>query len=435
MKDILSIKIFSSLIIFTAIIFFFSTVGTAIYTSMFEGDLFDEGTMIGPIDISKLSKQDATSKVQQKITQWLSHNSLRIVYGDISQTTSASDIYQFQIDQLVSKAESGKMNPLNATLRKETIKNSIERISKEEYQNFNHEALEREILQHGASLQENPLKLDLVQYITSNNHEMIVKSTISNIADAELIRFTNMLRSAEIPPFQAFSLLDLIHHHELDLLTDEALSIIASAIYETILPTNFQIVERHISDHLPPYAKLGYEAAIVKDHKNLIFYNGNPYMYKLLFSIKDNGFIVELEGKPFLQKYIISLENENSIEPKTVKQYDESLKVGQSKIVEKGEKARSVTVLRRTVDNGGKISEEILSQDYYRPIYRIEHSNIPPLSPNNGPAPDQNGQNNEKDDQLQIPEKRSDSNLSEGNPPDEIEDEDEEFWDIPSIIK
>ena len=49
-----------------------------------------------------------------------------------------------------------------------------------------------------------------------------------------------------------------------------------------ILPTNFSIIERNISEELPDYAELGFEAKVNPEkNKDLVFSNGNESSYKI----------------------------------------------------------------------------------------------------------------------------------------------------------
>ena len=99
------------------------------------------------------------------------------------------------------------------------------------------------------------------------------------------------LHEIELAPMSQFSLIKHVEELGLQQLSSEALSGIATGIYQVILPTNFSIIERNISEELPDYAELGFEAKVnLETNKDLVFLNGNESSYKIILKAKDDQF-------------------------------------------------------------------------------------------------------------------------------------------------
>nr|WP_275695630.1 VanW family protein [Fredinandcohnia sp. SECRCQ15] len=217
-----------------------------------------------------------------------------------------------------------------------------------------------------------------------------------------------------IDPLQVFSLETFVTESGVTF-TDDALSVVATGIYETILPTNFKIIERHTSDRLPEYAKFGFDAKVVQGNKDIIIYNVNSYKYKLLFSLVDEGLEIELIGAELPNEYEITVEDSQLYSPKTIIQYSSLLQLGKEEIKEAGEKGQIGTVYRSIRDNNYEIEKIKISQDYYAPIPRVKVSSI--LIPD--PNIEESNQESSHDSNVEVPDS---THINEDN------SEDDSLW-------
>ena len=190
---------------------------------------------------------------------------------------------------------------------------------------FNVKALENEILNHAQVLEPGEYIYRVENFYVSaslKESTVIEQSPIAlNQGKMKKLKFSTEKKS-KLNRKLCFSLLNYLKDEQLHTLSEQTLNKIASAVYTVILPTNFSVLERHISITLPSYAVLGFEAKVdVKKNFDLAFSNPNDSEYAIEFAVKDGSLVVSLTGPEFLNEYTIALDDEKSFEPKTIKQY------------------------------------------------------------------------------------------------------------------
>lgn len=366
------IKIFALMIACVLFIFTFSHVGASTYRTYFSGELFTEGTMIGPVNVSGLTKDEAQNLLRTKIQEWNTVSNITIINGDNQEVLTKDELFVFPIDQIVQAASNGTVNAFPAVLNKQRLETAVQALAKKNLDDFKHEEIVNVLTEKASRLDPEPLEINLVNYIIVDETQVISKTTISNIKDeTEINKWVKEVGVIEVGPAQSFSLSDFVAQTNGLAFTDEALSIIATGIYETILPTNFKIIERHVSDELPAYAKLGYEAK-VDGNKDLTFYNINPFQYKLTFALTGEGLQLELIGAKLPNEYEVTLDEKEIYKPKTIKQFSSLVKYGKSEVKEKGKDGVLVTVYRTVKQSNKELDKVKLAEDYYKPIHRVE---------------------------------------------------------------
>ncbi|MGG5254885.1 G5 domain-containing protein [Neobacillus sp. SM06] len=188
----------------------------------------------------------------------------------------------------------------------------------------------------------------------------------------------------ELPAESTFSFLGFLKSRKLEHdVSSEALSMIGSLLYQTILPTNFTVEERTISSHLPRFAKIGYETKVSTDQNlDLSFYNPNSTSYTLEFQFNQGILKTVLIGAPLSAQFKIRTSEVQTYKPKTIIQYSSLIEQGKKKITVAGENGRMVKVYKDTFRNQEQIKSELVAEDYYAPVYRVEiHPLIAPAAP------------------------------------------------------
>ncbi|MEH7223080.1 G5 domain-containing protein [Bacillus sp. JJ1566] len=214
---------------------------------------------------------------------------------------------------------------------------------------------------------------------------IVSQSTIRNLNDeSEIIRWTKEFGSVNLPANKPFSLLSFLTESGTSTkYSNEALSVIATGIYSTVLSTNFEIIERHTSDELPSYAAFGYEARVENKNKDLMIYNVNPHEYKLMFSFKNHEFNVQLMGPEMKQSIVVAIEDEKSFDPKIIRQFDSTLSRGEMVVKQEGISGQ-VGKIYRIIKEVGVVDAKVkVAEDYYPPIHTIEAHSIVPEVPQN----------------------------------------------------
>nr|WP_309099762.1 G5 domain-containing protein [Fredinandcohnia onubensis] len=398
MQKIYSVKIFSLLISCVLLLSLFSTVGARTYHGFFADDIFKEGTMIGPVDVSGLSKEDAKGILLSEIENWYGIGELSLVSGDKKMKLIKREVYSFHILKSIDSAVDGTQNPLLTELKDDHFESVLTELTLMEIQDFKAEELKSGILAPASNLHPGEIEINLDPFVIVDDTNVISQSVIDNFDDeSEVEKWVKEFGNVNVPANKSFSLLTLLsesgttNHY-----SDQALSVIATGIYSTVLPSNFEIIERHISDVLPSYADFGYEAKIENKKKDLIIYNVNPYDYKLVFSLTDEGLEVQLIGGELPQTIKVSIVDEETFKPKIIKQYDSTLPKGKMVVKQKGSPGR-VAKVYRIMSESGQVDQRVeIAEDYYPPIHTIEaHSIIvPEPSPNlNDSDSEENGSN------------------------------------------
>lgn len=175
----------------------------------------------------------------------------------------------------------------------------------------------------------------------------------------------------EIAAESTFSLLDFAKKEKIEDI--DSLNVIATGIYQAILPSNFSILERNISSNLPDYSSLGYEARVNPIKKaDLVIANPNKAKYVLTLYLENNQLKVKMKGETLVYTYQISTKDEQKLAPKTIVQYSPLLLPGKTKVQTKGEEGIIVKVYREIFQGDQLIKTELISEDYYPPSYQVE---------------------------------------------------------------
>lgn len=438
MQKLFSVKIFSLLISCVLLLSLFSTVGARTYHAFFAEDVFKEGTLIGPVDVSGLSEEDAKGILLSEIENWYGIGELSLVSDDKKMKLNKREVFSFHILESIDSAVDGSQNPLLTGLKADHFKTVLTELTLMELQDFKAEELKTGILAPASNLLPSEIEINLDQFVIVDDTNVISRSVIDHFDDeSEIVKWVNEFGVIHVPANKPFSLLTLLsesgttNHY-----SDQALSVIATGIYSSVLPSNFKIIERHISDVLPSYADFGYEAKIENKKKDLIIYNENPYDYKLVFSLTDKGLEVQLVGAEFPQTIKVSIEDEETFKPKIIKQYDSTLPKGKMVVKQKGSHGQ-VAKIYRIISESGQVDQRVeIAEDYYPPIHTIEaHSIIvPEPSPNlNDTDSEENGTNLESNPPgtNNGTEGEENNNESGSESQEENEQENTDLWEDP----
>jgi hypothetical protein len=217
----------------------------------------------------------------------------------------------------------------------------------------------------------------------------------------DLQTFLEQNSKINITEKSTFSVLNYIQKQNLESLSPDVLSIIASGIYQTILPTNFSIIERNIGNSLPEYDNLGFEAKINFDqNEDFIFLNPDQSLYSIEMEMVDHSLIVSLKGEKSPYQYKIKKE-EQSLKPKTIIQYSPLLPTGKVKVKTSGEEGKLVKVYKEIYEGEQLLKREFVSSDYYPPVYRVEIHSLQATS-NDSSTQTSNQSDLQKDEETDI---------------------------------
>ncbi|GGJ67609.1 hypothetical protein GGR02_000978 [Anoxybacillus voinovskiensis] len=373
MRPVAAAKLFFVIALCTTYLISVSQIGPAIYESVVANETgFAAGTMIGSISIAALSKEEAVQKVQTKVNEWKTSAQLTLAYQEKTVAIPAR-LFSFRVEQSVQQAVDGRPSQLVVQLDKEAVSTLAAQLATPALaSSLQFDKLVNDITKSAALLQRHREPFDLARYIGQQTTEKIAVSagSITNLGEqkAEVIAWVDNHPSIEIKGKTVFSLAAYVKG-----MSSLAMSTIASAVYQAVLPTNFTVVERHTSRSLPDGIPLGYEAKVDGNISDLRVYNPNTTAYTLQFQTVGTGFRVTLYGLPFTYQYVIKMGEVEYFPPKTVVQYNPSLKPGERYVKAAGRQGMLVKVKKETYDESKQlIKTEVISEDFYPPVHAIE---------------------------------------------------------------
>jgi hypothetical protein len=367
------IKLFSVVLLSTLLIFSSSHFGV----KAFEGIIskakgFPENTWIGPLDVSGLEKVEAKEQLDTKVTEWKTHSSVELLYREVNVPLPLEGIF-IDVEQSVEGAQGSVKNDLLINMDNTTLQSVLAILSSTfSKDTIEIDRLQIEILKEVKSLESGIIQLDVGDFLlVPEKNEQVVNSITIPIMNEDL---KNIGSSIMIPQQSTFSLLSFLEEQGLLTLDPMVIDILSSGIYQTILHSNFEILERHISTKLPEHISMGFEAKVDAKLKwDLSFYNPNMDNYKLEIYSNGQSLTFDLIGIPFAYEYVVMQEGLKIFDPKTIKQYSPLIEPGQFKVTQEGQKGFYLEHSRLVMDEKGKIVEQqLISKDYYAPIHLVK---------------------------------------------------------------
>ncbi|MEH6993671.1 VanW family protein [Neobacillus drentensis] len=369
------IKLFTVLFMSTSFIFSFSHFGSLAFGKIGNNDgMFSEGTAVGSVNLSGKTENEAISLLEERHIDWVKNAKIELQY---SEKTAAFDMNLFYFDatETVLNLKDGQKN---------TASISIDLLQAEEQINLlfpevDSKELEltklTENLTNTASHFENGtfsfyLNKD---YLLVKGKQSVISEVIVELeaVSAELSNVINSNPQITINEESTFSFLEFAKQQKIE--NSSALNIVATGIYQAVLPTNLTISERNISKALPKYAVLGFEAMVnVAKGTDLVIDNPNKVPYTLQLELANGDLKVTLKGDRLLYKYEVRKKDEQILKPKTIVQYSPLVLPGKTKVEAEGSDGKIVKVYRNIYQGSQLLTSELISEDYYPPVYRVE---------------------------------------------------------------
>ncbi|MEA3321034.1 MAG: hypothetical protein U9Q88_13585 [Bacillota bacterium] len=373
-----SIKLLVALLVCTLFIFGFSQVGTLVTNQWLpHTNSFSEATLIANAEVSNTSKTDALEKVEAAKNSWLSNGTIYLEWAGDLQPLS-KEVFTFYIPESIELAEDGSHNPLKVELPNGTLLEHIELLSQTSdiFSAMDTEKLKKDLEVIASHLKKGDHTFSFSDYLVDDEvmEQTNLQITLNIAGQTAMTELQETLDEKEIKlrGNEGFSVETWLENEELTL-SDEAASMFASMLFELIAPTNFGVVERHISKELPTWASEGYEVRYQKEKMDFAFTNPNASEYTISVSVNGASLTGELKGGPLPYTYEVEQVEMQTLSPKTVVQYSASIPGSGTRIKESGKNGAYVQLVRTATDASGQITETIVySEDFYAPIQRVE---------------------------------------------------------------
>ena len=150
---------------------------------------------------------------------------------------------------------------------------------------------------------------------------------------------------------------------------------VSSTLYNAVLLSNLEIVERHNHGFNPGYVKAGTDATVSWGGPDFKFKNNRNYPIKILCTNSGGTITTKIFGLKEENDYQVEIEAyiTSYIPYKTITKEVSSLEAGQTKVIETGSNGCNSVAYRILKHNGKVISKTLLSKDTYSPHNRIVH--------------------------------------------------------------
>ena len=146
---------------------------------------------------------------------------------------------------------------------------------------------------------------------------------------------------------------------------------VSSTLYNTVLLAGLDVTERAHHSMILSYISPGRDATINEDTIDLKFINDSDYPVCLQAEVTGNKVGIRILGKKRDDSYDIKLKTQTLavVEPeKDEIVLDATLPSGEKVIEKKAVKGLRVALYKQIFDNGDLISEDKLTEDYYKPV-------------------------------------------------------------------
>lgn len=148
---------------------------------------------------------------------------------------------------------------------------------------------------------------------------------------------------------------------------------ITSTLYNTVLMSNLEIIERRNHQFVTSYTPAGRDATVVYGQTDFKFKNTRKYAIKIKANISGGIATVSIYGMKEENEYVISFNTKTiSTIPYTVKYIDDNtLDVGKEKVKQKGANGIITETYMTKSLNGKVVSTQLLSKDTYNAMQKI----------------------------------------------------------------
>lgn len=150
---------------------------------------------------------------------------------------------------------------------------------------------------------------------------------------------------------------------------------VSSTLYNSVLLSNLEIVERHNHGFNPGYVKAGTDATVSWGGPDFKFKNNRNYPIKVLCTNSGGTITTKIFGLKEENDYQVEIEAyiTSYIPYRTITKEVPTLEAGQTKVIEAGSNGCKSVAYKILKQNGNVVSKTLLSKDTYNPHNRIVH--------------------------------------------------------------
>lgn len=148
---------------------------------------------------------------------------------------------------------------------------------------------------------------------------------------------------------------------------------VSSTLYNSVLLSNLEIVERYNHGFNPGYVPAGRDATVSWGGPDFKFKNSRDYPVKIVANVSGGTISIQIFGLKSDNEYEVEIQSyiTSYIKYKTIQKNDATLAKGTTKVIQNGSNGCRAVCYRILKQNGEVISKTLLSQDTYNPHNKI----------------------------------------------------------------
>ena len=148
---------------------------------------------------------------------------------------------------------------------------------------------------------------------------------------------------------------------------------VSSTLYNSVLLSNLEVVERHNHSFNPGYVPAGQDATVSWGGPDFKFKNNRSYPVRIVASVSGGTITVQIFGMKQDDDYTVRIKSSviGSIPFKTTYKTDGSLAPGETKVLQKGSNGVKSVTYKILSKNGQEVSRKEISRDIYNPHNKI----------------------------------------------------------------
>ncbi|WP_156153442.1 VanW family protein [Domibacillus robiginosus] len=404
------------LLLLVVYLLLFSFYGGRLFDRVFFADaIFDEGTTIGPQKVDEMTNSEAAKLLDEKVEAWQEQAVIKVTYAE-KEVTISNSLISFQVDQSVREAADSQKNKLLAAVSPDDLKEELSRKlpALKTDGRIDVETMASDLSDIGDYLKSGESVIDVSLYLEESEKKAKLSEVTADGLDGAAADFLKANPAIAVKAGTSFSFNSWVEPAA-GKISDKSLNLLSSALYQLVLKTNFDIMEKNQSNDLPDYINLGYEAKVAKAKgQDFVFFNRNKDAYTINWTVSNGRLYGVLTGIPFYYTYKTELRNKKTLEPKTVLHFSPELPYGDMRIEQYGEDGSMIDVYRSRSEGSKKLGSEQMAADFYPPVHQIElySSQEPPPPP---PEPEET----DEDDQEETDEDNNNTDAENQEEQDE----------------
>lgn len=332
------------------------------------------GSTLGGIDIDGLKAEEVINKVEDSIDDWFSAP-VKVIGGEQTLVITA-DMLEFDLDTSYENFNALRTPWYLFWEKEKLIQMPLEVTTTESLEQvlgnkivWDTEATIRAILEQASYLNKTEIEAVLNKEVSANielaKTVIDLKEDIGDLTEVEVLLNNTMINGEK-----QFSLVGSLEDAKTNF-TQEALNVIASALYNTVLQTNYEIIERHSQTSKPTYLEQGLEATIDKvGFKDLVFINNEDTPSILKAEFANNKLIIAILANEKNYDVKVNVDKSRIVKPKIIYRYSTTMPIGAEKVIETGSNGQVIDVYRE-INGKGEYKKELVTSEYYPPRHRI----------------------------------------------------------------